>query len=97
MIKLKIDAHVIEVSGHGGYAPPGYDIVCSAVSILVQTLLKSIESLNNDKIEYTLESGYFRMAWKNLSRESEILIDSFFIGMCGIMEAYPDYVSLSGE
>ena len=36
----------ISVEGHAGFAEPGKDIVCSAVSILCYTLRRVVENLN---------------------------------------------------
>jgi uncharacterized protein YsxB (DUF464 family) len=47
MITIRLNQAQIEVSGHAGYAERGKDIVCSAVSILVQT---AEEFLSHDRI-----------------------------------------------
>jgi|GEM_PF-3237346 len=52
MITVTIGDGRIMILGHSGYAPPGEDIVCSAVSALVQTLITSIEELTEDSINY---------------------------------------------
>jgi len=39
------------VEGHAGYAPKGFDIVCEAVSALVQTLKESFIKLTKDRPE----------------------------------------------
>lgn len=35
----------IDVKGHAGYAPHGQDIVCAAVSAILQTAVLGIESI----------------------------------------------------
>ena len=95
MIKVKVRKDVIRVSGHAGYAPLGQDIVCSAVSILVQNMVASIEELSKDKIEYDLQPGE---AWVRYTEEltdvAKTLVDSFFIGICAIADDYPEYVQI---
>ncbi len=49
MTTVSITPAEITVSGHSGYAPPGQDIVCSAVSTLVCTLVQSFSALQNKK------------------------------------------------
>lgn len=44
----------LEVCGHSGYAEPGKDIVCAAVSMLAETLLKNL-MMYQDQRWYTLE------------------------------------------
>ena len=47
----------IEISGHAGYAETGKDIVCAGVTALTQTLIRSLEHLTRDEIEYKISSG----------------------------------------
>lgn len=85
----------ITIKGHSGYAPIGQDIVCAAVSILVQTLIQTVEELTTDKIEYDMQPGKVDIKFWCLSDQSKVLIDAFFIGIEGIAEAYPDNVRLT--
>ena len=52
MIEVSVRKNEIKVSGHAMYAPHGQDIVCAGVSSLVRTLIRSIEDLTRDEIEY---------------------------------------------
>lgn len=94
MIEVKArDGHII-VGGHAGYADPGKDIVCSAVSVLIQTLVKSIQGLTGGNPVYSLNTGAFIIETKDFSGAAALLIDSFFIGICLIANEYPDYVRI---
>lgn len=94
MIEVNICRDTIAVRGHAGYAAQGYDIVCAGVSALFQTLLRSIEDLTEDLVEYSLAPGKADMHFRNLSEKSETLIDSFFIGVSLMAEEYPEYVRI---
>jgi uncharacterized protein YsxB (DUF464 family) len=85
----------ITIEGHSGYAPIGQDIVCAAVSVLVQTLIQSVESLTTDRITYDMQPGKVDIKFWCLSDPSKVLIDAFFIGIKGIAEAYPDNVKMT--
>ena len=85
----------ITIEGHSGYAPIGQDIVCAAVSVLVQTLIQSVESLTADRIEYKMQPGKVDIKFWSLSDQSKVLINSFFIGINGIAEAHPDNVKVT--
>lgn len=84
----------ITIRGHSGYAPIGQDIVCSAVSTLVQTLVTAVEELTEDKITYDMQPGQVDIKFWCLSDPSKVLIDAFFLGVKGIAEAYPDNVKI---
>lgn len=85
------------ISGHADYAPPGQDIVCAAVSVLIQTLIQSIEELTADRIVYSMEPGLTTLKYWCLSDETKTLINAFFIGIDGIAAAYPDNVIVINE
>lgn len=94
MIEVMVrDDHII-VLGHAEYAPEGQDIVCAGVTALTQSLVKSIEDLTEDKIEYEISSGKVDIKYGNLSGKAKTLVDSFFIGICMIVDEYPDYVRI---
>lgn len=84
----------ITVKDHANYAEIGRDIVCSAVSVLVQTLILSVETLTTDRIEYNMQPGTVDIKFWCLSDHSKVLIDAFFIGVEGIAAAYPENVML---
>lgn len=94
LIEVDVTLGEINISGHANYAPPGADIVCAGVTALMQTLVKSIADLTEDEIEYEISPGRVDIKYKDLSEESRTLVDSFFIGICMIIEEFPDYVRL---
>lgn len=85
----------LRIEGHAGYGKCGEDIVCAAVSVLVQNLVASIEELTDDKIEYELTEGLAKIEFKDLSGKGKILIDSFFIGICDIATNFPNCVKVA--
>ncbi len=87
----------ITVKGHAGYAEIGKDIVCASISTLTQTLIKSIEDLTVDKIQYGISPGSVDIYIKTLSDETKTLIKSFFVGCKAIAEAYPENVRVITE
>lgn len=94
MIEVNVRKGNITVNGHARNAPLGRDIVCAAVSILAQNLIKSIKDLTDDKIKYEISPGWVDIKLGDLSEKSNILIDSFFIGICAIANEYPEYVRI---
>lgn len=95
MIEVNVREDGITVTGHAGYAPPGQDIVCAGISTLTQSLIKSVENLTADRIEYEISPGAADIKYRNLSEKSKTLVDSFFIGVCMIANEYPDYIRVT--
>lgn len=94
LIEASVRRGGITVKGHANYAVSGSDIVCAGVTVLAQTLIKSIKDLTDDKIEYEISSGRVDIKYGNLSEKSKTLVDSFFIGICMIAEEFPEYVRI---
>ncbi len=85
----------ITLRGHANYAEIGKDIVCSAVSVLVQTLVQSVETLTTDRIEANMQPGKVDIKFWCLSDQSKVLIDAFFVGIKGVAESYPACVKVN--
>ena len=94
MIEVTVCKDEIKISGHANYAVSGSDIVCAGVTALAQTLIKSIEDLTDDKIEYEISPGRVDIKYGNLSEKSRALVDSFFIGICMIADEFPGKLRL---
>ena len=95
MILIKKAAGSVTITGHANYAPHGQDIVCAAISALVQTLIQSVEDLCTDTISYHLQPGSVEIKHGNLSANAQLLMDSFFIGVYMIADRYPKNVQVT--
>lgn len=94
MIEVKHTSGCITVSGHAGYAPIGQDIVCAAVSTLLQVFCASVEKLTADEIKSNMAAGNAVIEYGNLSKEAQLLVDSFFVGIQMIADEYPQNVRI---
>ena len=97
MTTTSVTKNSIHVRGHAGAGPPGQDIVCAGISTLVQTLIRSIESLTDDTITYSISPGMVDIDFEELTEVSRTLVDSFFIGMSAIAQAFPENLRITGE
>lgn len=86
MIEVHITQNSLSVKGHAGYAERGKDIYCSAVSVLTQGLLHSLDALTDDVVVVKIEDGYIDMRFENLSEKGKLLMDSFFITVTDIQK-----------
>lgn len=94
LIAVSVRKDGIKVSGHANYAEDGKDIVCAGVTALTQTLIRSLEDLTRDEIQYEISPGRADIRYGNLSEEGKLLVDSFFIGVCQIADEFPDHVRI---
>ncbi len=85
--------------GHANYAERGKDIVCAAVSALTLTLYNSLMELSDVPV---MEKQYACQENPSLfipypSDKTNLLISQYKIGIEGVQEAFPDYVTLHLE
>jgi len=91
----------IVCDGHSGYGVSGEDIVCSAVSSIVQTAALGLLMVANTNTEIIRddEKGYFEMIIpENLSdstkHDVEIILDTMLCGLGDLREEYSDFIEL---
>lgn len=94
MIAVSVRKDGVTVSGHANYAGAGKDIVCAGVTALVQGLIRSMESLTRDQIQYDITPGRADIYYGNLSEAGKLLVDSFFIGVCQIADEFSEHVNI---
>lgn len=95
MIVVHMKKDGLTVDGHAGYAETGNDIICAAVSVLAQNFVNSVGALTEDRMECQIWDGHMDIKWKSLSKQGELLADSFFIGICSIVNTYGErYVQI---
>ncbi|WP_270588725.1 ribosomal-processing cysteine protease Prp [Faecalibacillus intestinalis] len=98
MIKITVGIskeHIaVKCVGHANYNICGEDIVCSAISTLLQTLCYSLEELTPNKINTSLEKGEGYIGIYHPTCKAITLVKGFMIGCREISNRYPDYVQL---
>ncbi|MDE6960608.1 MAG: ribosomal-processing cysteine protease Prp [Lachnospiraceae bacterium] len=78
------------IEGHAGYADPGEDIVCAAVSALVINAINSIEKFTEDAYTCDCQDGMIK-SWEFTSEVSEqttLLMDSLMLGLADVQKSY---------
>ncbi len=91
----------IECDGHTGYGVQGEDIVCAAVSSIVQTAVLGVFSVAGVNAEYRIDE---RRGWLKLtipsgisaaqSHDVEVILNTLMLGIADLHESYSDFVEL---
>ena len=90
----------VEASGHTGYAEYGEDIVCAALSAIIQTAALGITEVAKiaATIERNDEDGYFRLTLPSLGeekrREADLILETALRGITDVSQSYPDFIKL---
>ncbi len=98
MIIIEHKPGEIVLSGHANYAEPGKDIVCAAVSVLVQNFITSVYRLTGCEMDIKEIAGQISNIKygdiRNMTEVKAALLNSFLIGVEMIAQAYPENVKI---
>lgn len=90
----------VEADGHTGFAPHGQDIVCAAVSTVLQTALLGLIRVARVKTETTMneKKGYlrFRLVETELVSRlaADIILETMYIAVKDFEAGYPKLIKL---
>jgi len=94
----------VECLGHAGYAEEGEDIVCAALSSVVQTAVLGIMRLLGINVEYETddEKGYLKaMLPKSMtkadSHDADLILRTAYLGVSDLYETFSDFIELEVE
>lgn len=88
--------------GHAGYDNAEYDMVCTAISVLITTTINSLESVAGIKPIYNSideENGIISIDLPNgidkaKMHDSQIILKTMLQGLKDIKQEFPEYISL---
>ncbi len=90
------DICYIRAEGHAGYEP-GHDIVCAAISTLMQTLYAGLDSVCHAETRKKQEDGMMMVvayAGKDNRKETHAIFQGILCGLQLIAREYPEYVKV---
>jgi len=102
-VLIQIDAQGnttrFDVKGHAGYDDPGKDIVCAAVSAIVQTTVIGLTEVIGLEIDYSQKNGNASCVipdniLPDQKREAEILLRTMVCGLKSIQSGYSEFISV---
>ena len=97
MTLIEVKDNYILVKGHSNYAPIGSDIVCSAISTLVQATYNYLESVGNE-IDLESSDGYFKIIFvSELNRAGDNIVKSFIEMIKDLENQYRKYIKVEGD
>ena len=88
------DVMILRAEGHAGFAPKGQDIVCAAVSTLMQTLAYSLDVADGGAVATVNQGGGQNALTVQASQSSDNRAKFEFVldGLYLLADAYPEHV-----
>lgn len=91
----------VEASGHTGFGVEGEDIVCAALSSIIQTAMLGLMSVAglNIKLERDDDAGYLKAVLPENISESErhnadMILETMLCGVSDLYESYSHFIKL---
>ena len=91
----------VECEGHSDYADDGEDIVCAALSSVIQTAVLGIIRVVGINIGYEIDEarGYLKAILpkdmkKSDEHDADIILRTAYLGVSDLYENFSDFISL---
>ena len=87
-------------TGHAGWADSGKDVVCAAVSAILQAAWLGLERVAKVPVDGKKGDGELSLRWPQAARENPALaaiVETAEVAVAEIAEQYPEHVRLSRE
>lgn len=99
---FKKNGSVVRVAcdGHTGYGVEGEDIVCAALSSIVQTALLGLLAVARINVSFVKDDGKGRLEFtlpeldERRRHDADVILDTMLCGVSDLREAYSDFIDL---
>lgn len=94
----------VTCTGHTGYAEQGEDIVCAAVSSVVQTAVLGLMQLVGVNVDYKVDEkeGFLSATLPEKltatqRHDSDLILRTAYLGVSDLYEGFSDFINLEVE
>lgn len=100
VIKEKQTIKTIEATGHSGYAEEGSDIVCSAVSSLLETLANGLTEVVKAEAKVIVDENIPHLSVTLTEKDQEkckmaqVLMQSTLLGIKGVADGFKKFIKI---
>ena len=99
---IRQSGHIVSLTadGHTGYGVEGEDIVCAALSSIIQTALLGLMQAAgiNVKFERRDEDGFLSFNLPELDniarRDADMILDTMLLGISDLYDSFSDFIEL---
>ena len=100
VIKKNQTIKTIEATGHSGYAEHGEDIVCSAISTLMETLANGLTEVVKAKVDVKVDENIPHLSVTLMEDNQEkckyaqVLMNSVLLGIKGVAQEFSKFIKI---
>ena len=100
VIKEKQTIKTIEATGHSGYAERGGDIVCSAISTLMETLANGLTEVVKAEVKVLVDETIPHLSItlneidKEKCKHAQVLMQTTLMGIKGVAQEFSKFIKI---
>lgn len=99
---VKESGHIValKADGHTGYGVEGEDIVCAALSSIIQTALLGLMQAAGINVQFSRNDGEGYIEFhlpelnENSRHDADMILDTMLLGIADLYESYSDFIEL---
>ena len=99
---LKNRGHIVKVTAHGhtGYGEEGEDIVCAALSSVIQTALMGLLQVAGIDVRYEILDQHGSLEFEipqldeSARHDADVILNTMLCGITDLVDGYSDYIEL---
>ena len=90
----------VMANGHTGYGEEGEDIVCSALSSIIQTALMGLLQVAQISVKYEILDNHGSLMFelpkvdKQQRHDADVILNTMLCGITDLLDGYSDYIEL---
>lgn len=92
MVRAYITKYGFTVQGHANYDEYGFDIVCSAISAISQSVAITLKKYA--KVKVSVSGGWVSVDLETPTKETSMLLDVLRLGLIEIEKEYPKHLQV---
>ena len=93
MIEVRVEPTRFEVNGHAGFSARGTDIVCAAVSGIVEHTIRNLSRIKALEIQIDVGNGV-RIGWRP-TVGAVVLVESMIVSLESLSAQYPENIRVT--
>jgi uncharacterized protein len=95
--KMTRNSVKIDAKGHALFDKKGKDVVCAAVSVLLQSWFVGEKELCEASVETKTEDGHFSAQMGNYGEKEKLLLDNLILSLKVLQNQYSDHIKVTVE
>ena len=97
VFRIELDTYHITAKGHALFDKKGKDLLCCAVSTLLQSFIVGLNQIGETIVDFKKDNGYLKIDVKKINDKTRLLLDFIFINLKVIENEHSTHIKITLE